>query len=148
MTSRRRARVLLADDHAPLLAQVAGLLQGRYDVVGSASDGVELLDAAARLAPEVIVLDIAMPGLDGFEAARRLRAAGCRSRLVFLTVWEDPDYVREAVALGADAYVVKSRLVADLLPAVAAALDGQTFLSPPIRPFQAAASPPIRGAGT
>ena len=79
---------------------------------------MELLDAAERLDPDLIVLDISMPGLDGFEAARRLKRGGCRSKVVFLTVWEDADFAREAMALGADRYVVKSRLASDLIPAI------------------------------
>jgi DNA-binding NarL/FixJ family response regulator len=73
-----------------------------------------------------------MPGLDGLEAARRLKQAGCRSKLVFLTVWDDADYAREAMALGAAAYVVKSRLASDLPTAIADALADHPFVSPSI----------------
>jgi len=125
MTPERRARILLADDHPEALEQAARVLGGSFEVVGTAADGLALVRAAATLDPDVIVLDIAMPVLDGLEAARRLKASGCRSRLVFLTVWEDPDYRREAMAIGADGYVVKSRLAVDLLPAVTAALAGR-----------------------
>jgi len=126
-------RIVLADDHAEVMAQVSCLLGERYDVVAAVANGLELLDAAARLDPDVIVLDISMPGLDGFEAARRLKQAACRSKLVFLTVWEDADYGREAMAIGADAYVVKSRLASDLMPALAEVLEGRKFLSPGIQ---------------
>ncbi|MBS1241580.1 MAG: two component transcriptional regulator, LuxR family, partial [Gemmatimonadetes bacterium] len=90
MTPERRARILLADDHPEALEQAARVLGGSFEVVGTAADGLALVRAAATLDPDVIVLDIAMPVLDGLEAARRLKASGCRSRLVFLTVWEDP----------------------------------------------------------
>jgi DNA-binding NarL/FixJ family response regulator len=123
MGTERRARILLADDHAAALAQATRVLAEHYDIAGNAANGLELLDAAARLQPDVIVLDITMPVMDGFEAARRLKDAGCRSLLVFLTVWEDPDYVREAMRLGAAGYVVKSRLATDLVPTIAAALE-------------------------
>jgi DNA-binding NarL/FixJ family response regulator len=122
MSTRRRARIVLADDHAAALVQASRVLGERWEIVGTAGNGVELLEVAARLEPDVIVSDIAMPLMDGFEAARRLRHAGSRSRLVFLTVWEDPDYLEEATRLGADAYVVKSRLACDLVPAVERAL--------------------------
>jgi DNA-binding NarL/FixJ family response regulator len=132
MTPGERARILLADDHEAALVQAARVLGESYEIVGTAANGLELLEAAARLDPDVIVLDIAMPGLDGLEAARHLARSGCRSRLVFLTVWADPDYVREALAIGATGYVVKSHLACDLAPAVAAALEGRTYVSPGI----------------
>ena len=87
--------------------QIARVLGRTYDIVGSVGDGLCLLESAARLDPDVIVLDITMPGIDGFGAARSLKRAGCRSRLVFLTVHEDPDFAREAMSLGADAYHMK-----------------------------------------
>jgi DNA-binding NarL/FixJ family response regulator len=127
-------RILLADDHAAMLAQSAQVLGERHQVVGSVTNGADLLEAAKESDPDLIVLDITMPGIDGFEAARRLKQAGCRSRLVFLTVHEDPDYAREAIALGADAYVVKSRIASDLMPAIEAALDGRRFVSPLAQP--------------
>lgn len=123
MSPEKRARILLADDHAAALAQATRVLGEHWDIVGTARNGVELLEAAGRLHPDVIVLDIAMPLMDGFEAARRLKDTGCRSALVFLTVWDDPDYVEEAMRQGADAYVVKSRLASELVPAVMNALE-------------------------
>jgi DNA-binding NarL/FixJ family response regulator len=124
-----KPRILLADDHPAALAQAARVLGEQNAIVGSASNGLELVEAAKQLDPEVIVLDISMPGLGGFEAARRLKQAGCRCKLVFLTVWKDPDFLREALELGADGYVVKSRLAVDLLPAVAEVMAGRKFVS-------------------
>jgi DNA-binding NarL/FixJ family response regulator len=124
-----KARILLADDHPALLAHVARLLGQHHEVVGSVSSGLELLASAERLDPDVVVLDISMPGLDGLETARRLKLAGSRSKVVFLTVCEDVDFAREALALGADGYVVKSRLVSDLLLAVSEALAERHFVS-------------------
>jgi DNA-binding NarL/FixJ family response regulator len=121
----------MADDHAAMLAETARLVGEEHEVVGTVTNGLDLLEAAARLDPDLIVLDITMPGLNGFEAARRLRAAGCRSRMVFLTVHEDADYAAEAMALGADAYVVKSRVASDLMPAISDALGGRKFVSAP-----------------
>ena len=128
-----RARVLLADDHEEFLAVEARLLEPEFEVVTTARDGRVALEEAARLGPDVLILDISMPGLNGIEAARHLRAAGCRAKIVFLTVHGDPDYVRAGLAAGATAYVVKSRLAADLVPALTEALAGRSFVSPCIR---------------
>lgn len=130
MSPAKRARILLADDHADALAQAARVLGGHWDIAGTVANGAELLAAAARLDPDVIVLDIAMPLMDGFAAVRNLRQSGSRSRFVFLTVWDDDDYRAESRRLGADAYVVKSRLASDLVPAVRTALEHRGVESP------------------
>ena len=123
----------MADDQPAVLSQVTRILGEEYDIVGTVGDGLELLEAAGRLEADVIVLDITMPGIDGLGAARSLKRAGCRSKLVFLTVHEDADFAREAMALGADAFVVKSRLASDLLTAIHDVLAGQKFLSPSVK---------------
>jgi DNA-binding NarL/FixJ family response regulator len=125
--------VLLADDQPPMLAQIARVLGKTYDIVGTVGDGLCLLESVARLDPDVIVSDVIMPGIDGFGAARSLKRAGCRSRWVFLSVHEDPDFAREALSLGADAYVVKSQLASDLLSALREALAGRKFVSPSVK---------------
>jgi DNA-binding NarL/FixJ family response regulator len=127
-----RKKILLADDHPRALAQSAGFLGQEYDIAGAVTNGLELLEAVSRLDPDVIVLDISMPVVDGFEAARRLKQEGCRSKLVFLTVWEDDDFAREAMALGADAYVVKSRVATDLMLAISEVLAERKFISPTV----------------
>lgn len=125
-----RPRVLLADDHPPMLERVASLLQPAYDVVGTVSDGGALIEEAQRLQPDVIVLDITMPILTGIEAAHQLREAGSRARLVFLTVHHDAAFVRECFAEGGLGYVTKSRLITDLIPAIKEALVNHHFVSP------------------
>jgi DNA-binding NarL/FixJ family response regulator len=125
-----RARVLLADDHQDFLAVAVRLLAAEFEVVKTVGDGQTLLDEAARLEPDVLVLDISMPVLNGIEAARQLKAAGSRAKLVFLTVHGDPDYVRAALAAGAQGYVAKSRLASDLRLALREALAGRSFVSP------------------
>jgi DNA-binding NarL/FixJ family response regulator len=129
-TVAKLARLLLADDHAAMLGKSVRLLEGEFEIVGTVANGLDLLVTAARLDPDVVVLDITMPGLDGIEAARRLQRAGCRAKLVFLTVHDDPDYVRAAMDAGGAAYVAKPRLASDLIPAVHAALEGRRFVSP------------------
>ena len=126
-------RVLLADDQPRLFAQIALILGNTHEIVGTVGHGRELVEAAARLDPDVIVSDISMPGVGGFAALRELKRSGSRSRFVFLTVHDDPDFVREALCLGADAYVVKSRLASDLPEAIRAAREGRVFVSPSAR---------------
>ena len=113
-------------------ALTADALAGEYLVVGSVGDGRELLAEAERLHPDVIVLDITMPQLDGIEAARQLQRSQRPARLVFLTVHEDADYARAALDAGGLGYVVKTRLASDLLPAIRAALADQPFISPTV----------------
>lgn len=130
--SKRRPRILLADDHSPVVERVTSLLQSRFDVVGSVDNGLDLVSEAARLQPDVIVLDISMPGLTGIEAAQELRKARSTARLIFLTVHERVEFVRACLAEGALGYVVKSRLTVDLVPAIDDALAGRRFISPPV----------------
>jgi DNA-binding NarL/FixJ family response regulator len=130
--SAERPRVLLADDHPAVLALTANALADEYFVVGSVADGVALLAEAERLNPDVIVLDITMPGLDGIEGARQLRRLRHPARLVFLTVHERREFARAALDAGGLGYVVKARLASDLLPAIRAALADRRFVSPTI----------------
>jgi len=130
--SAERPRVLLADDHAAMLALTATVLADECLVVGNVGDGYELLAEAERLHPDVIVLDITMPRLDGIQAARQLRRSSGPARLVFLTIYEDADYARAALDAGGLGYVVKRRLTSDLLPAIRAALADRRFVSPTI----------------
>lgn len=124
------ARLVLADDHAAMLARTAGLLEDEFEIAGTVGNGLDLLETVAQLDPDVVVLDITMPGLDGIQAARRLQRSGCRAKLVFLTVHDDPDYVRAAMEAGGTAFVVKAQLVSDLVTAIHAALSDQHFISP------------------
>jgi DNA-binding NarL/FixJ family response regulator len=125
-----RIRVLLADDNQEFLAVTARLLEPEFDVVKTVSDGQEVIDQAPGLNPDVLVLDITMPRLNGMEAARQLMAAGFPGKIIFLTVHSDADYVGAAAAAGATGYVVKSRLASDLRPALNEVLAGRRFISP------------------
>lgn len=122
-------RVFLADDLRDIRERVKELLKKDFDIVGSAQNGQEAIQAATVLNPELLVLDISMPGLDGIQVASRLRESGCKSKVVFLTMHEDRDYVEAAFSVGALGYVVKSRIASDLIPALQSALRGQKFTS-------------------
>lgn len=123
-------RILLADDHPDLLLIVADLLNPMFDVVGAVGDGESLLNAAGSLQPDVLVIDISMPVLTGIEVAQKLKELGNTARIVFLTVHDDPDFVRASLATGAFGYVVKPRLATDLVHAIREALADRIFISP------------------
>jgi DNA-binding NarL/FixJ family response regulator len=127
-----RPRVLLADDEPDFLAVAARLLEPEFEIVKAVGDGEQVLKEATHLEPDVLVLDISMPVLNGIDAARRLRSAGCRAKIVFLTVHCDPEYVEACFAAGARAYVIKSGLVSDLPLALKEVLAGRSFVSPSI----------------
>jgi len=127
-----KIRVLLADDHGDMLDTVARLLVPEFDVVGAVTDGNGLLSAAGRLKPDVVIVDISMPILNGIEAVRRLMESGSQAQVVFLTVHESSDYVRAALATGALGYVVKPRLGVDLNVAIKEVHTGRSYLSPSI----------------
>jgi DNA-binding NarL/FixJ family response regulator len=128
----KRPRILLADDHVPMIERVRSLLQTDFEIVGNVSTGPDLVSEAGRLQPDIIVLDITMPGLTGIEAAHELRQAGSTAKFVFLSVHERVEFVRACLAEGALGYVVKSRLAIDLVPAVVDALAGRRIISPPV----------------
>jgi len=123
-------RILLADDHPGVVSAAAGVLALHFDIVGTVSDGRAALEAAEREGPDLVLLDIAMPELNGIQAATELKQKHPHTTIVFLTGQEDDDYISEALAAGARGYVVKRRLQSDLLPAVNVALEGHLFISP------------------
>jgi DNA-binding NarL/FixJ family response regulator len=122
-------RVLLADDLPEMLEMVTQLLRDDFEIVGYAQDGEEAIKAATTLNPDLLVLDIEMPFRNGIQVASHLRDSGCRAKVIFLTVHEDRDYVEAAWSVGALAYVLKSRVAADLLPAAREVLQGHRFVS-------------------
>ena len=127
--SSDRVRVLVVDDNDAVLARAAGLLSQNCVVVGTARDGCSALEAARALQPDVVVLDISMPGMHGLEVASRLRDAGSSAAIVFLTVHTEEEVVVAAAQSGAIGYVAKPRLASDLIFAVREAQAGRPFVS-------------------
>ena len=125
-----RPRVLLADDHRLLLEAFHKLLEPAVTVVGAVADGHALLEAAGRLRPDIIVLDIGMPLLNGFEAGRQIKKKMPEIRLIFLTVNEDPDFVTEAFGAGASAYLLKKSIGTELFSAIQQVMNGHTYVTP------------------
>jgi DNA-binding NarL/FixJ family response regulator len=124
-----RPRVVIADDHRAVQDAVKSLLAPHFDIVGAADDGCEALRLATTLAPDAVVLDLAMPGLDGLAVVEGMRRAGVTAAVVILTVSEDPAIVEAALAAGARGFVTKTRAATDLVAAVGAALGGRRFVS-------------------
>jgi DNA-binding NarL/FixJ family response regulator len=124
--------IILADDNCAVLAHVSKMLgkQKGYKVIASISDGKIIASECLRLRSDVIIMDISIATLNGIHIARQLRVLGCAAKIVFLTVHEDSDYVSAAMHAGGSAYVVKSRLSSDLLPAIRAVLSNKVFVSP------------------
>lgn len=128
-----RARIVIADDHLETRESVARTLQPEFDTVGTAVDGKRAVAMVLETRPDVVILDVAMPHMSGIEAARGLRRAGSTVKIVILTVHDEPEYIEAALACGVLGYVIKNRAGIDLIPAVRAALLGQTFISPTSR---------------
>jgi DNA-binding NarL/FixJ family response regulator len=124
-----RARILIADDNSAVLKQVGKVLRRDYEVVAALQDGSSVLRESTRYRPDVIILDISMGDPSGIDVARKLRDKGCSSKIIFLTVHEDADYVNAAMGAGGSGYVVKSRMNAELVHAVKAVLAGKLFVS-------------------
>ena len=121
---------MLVDDNPAIVRQTISLLPPEFEVVEVLENAEQLVASIALHKPDLIVLDITLPGENGLDAAARLEKAGCTAKIVFLTVHTDPDYARAAFAAGALGYVVKPRLASDLAMALHAALAGNRFISP------------------
>jgi DNA-binding NarL/FixJ family response regulator len=129
-----RPRVLLADDHALMVDGLRKLLERDFELVGAVHDGRALLAAARALRPDVILVDISMPRLNGIDAVRQLRVLVPESRLVIVTMHADPTYVAEAFKAGASAYLVKRSAVGELVEGIRAVLRGQRYVARALPP--------------
>ena len=126
----KRPRVLLADDHRLLREAFVKLLEAECDVVGAVADGRALLDAAPQLRPDVVVMDIAMPQLNGLDAARQLKRSMPEVKVIFLTVSEDPDLAAEAFRVGGSAFLLKNSAASELLQAIHDVSQGRSYVTP------------------
>lgn len=125
-----RPRVLLADDHAVVAEGLARLVGDVADLVGLVTDGVQLVEAARRLRPDIIVADITMPGMSGIDAMRALKAEGSEARFVFLTIHVDADLAAEAFRAGASAFLLKQVAGDELIEAIHTVMRRRTYLTP------------------
>lgn len=123
-----KVRVLLADDNEPILVRVRAVLGEQFDIVGSVGNGWDAVTEVQRLDPDVLLIDISMPLLDGLQAVSRLNS-NIRTKVVFLTVHEDQDFLDAAFAVGASGYVAKSDVTTDLVPAICEVLAGRKYIS-------------------
>ncbi len=125
----KRAQILLADDHALTLTGMRAVLEPHYEIVGTVGDGHALVDAALRLRPQVIIMDIAMPVLNGIDAAVQVKKHLPAVKLLFVTMHDSPAYLVSALQAGASGYVLKSAASEELLEAIDSALNGRTYVS-------------------
>ena len=125
-----KPRILMADDHLMLLEAFKALLNPDFEVVGTVTDGRALLEEFSRLHPDVVLLDVAMPLLNGLDAGRQLKAQRRSVKLIYLTMNPDPDLAGEALRLGASGYVLKSSAAQELKQAIHEALRGRSYITP------------------
>jgi DNA-binding NarL/FixJ family response regulator len=129
----RRHTVILAEDNEDVRRKLEHLLASDYDVLAAVENGAQLVDAAAALKPDLLVIDVSMPVLNGLDALQQLRLVSSDAKAIMISVNSDPAYVRRAFQVGAAGYVLKVNGAQDLPVALKAALDGETFVSPGIK---------------
>ena len=141
----KRPRLVIADDHTIVLEGLRKLLESEFEVVGTAEDGRYLIATALQYSPDVILVDISMPSLNGFQAARQLRKQLPKAKIVFLTMHSDVEYVKEALRAGASGYLLKRSAAAELVSGIHEVLNGRTYISPSLAASLAGSMP---GAAT
>jgi DNA-binding NarL/FixJ family response regulator len=130
MSEETRVRLLVAEDHPAMRRMIVNLLLGDFDVVASVRGGPSAIEAANKLRPDLLVLDVAMPLMDGTEVAKTLKRQGSKAKIIFLSVSDSADQVASCIDAGADAFVTKMRMVTDLRLAIDEVLAGRSFFSP------------------
>lgn len=128
----KRPRILLADDHRLMLEGLQRLLHDHYEVVGAVEDGRAAVEAAQQLKPDLILLDISMPVMNGFEAARQLKSRVPECKIIFLTMHADPMYASEAFRAGGAGYILKRSAATELVQAVQVVLEGRPYATPAV----------------
>jgi DNA-binding NarL/FixJ family response regulator len=139
----RPTRILLADDHPLIVEGFRNLLESQYEIVGAVTDGKALLEQAANLKPDLILLDITLPQLNGIDAARRIRKILPHTKLLFVTMHVNPAYLNEGLNAGGTGYVLKSSAREEILEAIETVLLGQVYITPSLvaKGFKAASRP-------
>ena len=132
--ARQSVTVLIADDHAVFAEALRSLLQDEYVVLATVTDGRSLVEQAAKLRPQVLIIDIAMPLLNGFDAAKRVLGQSPSVKVVFLTMQEDPRLAAAALKLGPIGFVLKHSAASELLIAISQVLAGRSYVTPKLRP--------------
>jgi DNA-binding NarL/FixJ family response regulator len=125
-----RIRLLIADDHVMFAQGLESLLRDEFDLLGTAENGEELIEATLRLSPDVILVDISMPLLNGFDAVRRIRESGSETRIIFLTMHDDATLLSEAFRCGASGYILKQSAGEELVNAIREVAQGNNYVSP------------------
>ena len=129
-----RPRIFIADDHAMVVQGLCALLEKNYDILGVVADGRALVAEAPKLHPDVVVVDVGMPFLNGLDAVERLIAVLPDTKFVFLTMQDDPNLAAAALRLGAVGYVLKHSAASELRTAITAVLEGKSYVTPKLRP--------------
>jgi DNA-binding NarL/FixJ family response regulator len=126
----KRIRLLIADDHVMFAQGLESLLRDEFDLLGTAGNGEELVEATLRLEPDVVLVDISMPILNGFDAVRRIRGGGSEAKIIFLTMHNDATLVAEAFRCGASGYILKQAAGEELVNAITEVAHGNNYVSP------------------
>jgi DNA-binding NarL/FixJ family response regulator len=130
----KRPRILLADDHALMLERISAILAPHYEIIGTVADGRALVEAALRLKPDLIIVDITMPLLNGIDAATQIKKSLPGTKYLFVTMHASTAYIEAAFNAGGTGYILKSGIREELLEAAQSVMNGSIYVSPNLRP--------------